>query len=91
MCALNRRALAQKQIIYQSVSKTQKNNAVPTGFRPTIGAPVPEGIVVGSVPATIVELIPQTKGLEAALVEGSRDRTGSLAHVVEGRSQRSMG
>jgi len=61
---------AQKQIIYQSISKTQKNNAAPTGFRATVGAPVPEGIVVGSLPATIVELIPQTKGLEVALVEG---------------------
>jgi hypothetical protein len=61
---------AQKQTIYQSISKTQKNNAAPTGFRAAVGAPAPAGIVLGSVPATITELIPQTKGLEAALVEG---------------------
>ena len=62
--------VAQKQTIYQSISKTQKNNAAPTGFRAAVGAPLPEGIVVGAMPATIMELIPQTKGLEAALVEG---------------------
>ena len=61
---------AQKQIIYVSVSKTQKNYAAPTGFRATVGAVVPNSIVLASVPATIVELIPETKGLDAALVEG---------------------
>jgi hypothetical protein len=29
---------AQKQTVYQSVSKTQKKNAAPTGFRATVGA-----------------------------------------------------
>jgi len=61
---------AQKQIIYVSVSKTQKNYAAPTGFRATVGVVVPASIVLASVPATIVELIPETKGLEIALVEG---------------------
>jgi hypothetical protein len=61
---------AQKQTIYQSISATQKNSAAPTGFRATIGAPVPNGITLAPVPATIADLMPQTKGLEAALVEG---------------------
>jgi hypothetical protein len=60
----------QKQTVYQSISKTQKNNAAPTGFRATIGALVPEGVSLASVPATIAELMPQTKGLESAMVEG---------------------
>ena len=63
-------AAAQKQIVYQSISKTQKNNAEPTGFRATVGAPVPDGIRLAPVPATIADLLPQTRGLEAALVEG---------------------
>jgi hypothetical protein len=60
----------QRQAIYQSVSKTGKNDAAPTGFRAAIGAILPPGITGEPVPATIVQLMPQTKGLEAALVEG---------------------
>jgi hypothetical protein len=61
---------AQKQTIYQSISRTQKNNAAPTGFRPAIGAAVPEAVALGPVPPTIADLMPQTKGLEATMVEG---------------------
>jgi len=61
---------AQKQTIYQSISRTQKNNAAPTGFRPAVGAPVPEAVTLAPVPATIADLMPQTKGLEVAMVEG---------------------
>ena len=61
---------AQKQTIYQSISRTQKNNAAPTGFRPAIGAPMPEAVTLAPVPATIANLMPQTKGLEATMVEG---------------------
>jgi hypothetical protein len=61
---------AQKQTLYQSISKTQKNNAAPTGFRATVGALVPDGVGLAPVPATIAELMPQTKGLETAMVEG---------------------
>ena len=61
---------AQKQTIYQSISRTQKNNAAPTGFRPAIGAPMPEAVTLTPVPATIADLMPQTKGLEATMVEG---------------------
>jgi hypothetical protein len=60
----------QKDTIYQSISNTQKNNAAPLGFRVTPGAVMPNGILLAPVPGTIADLIPQTKGLEAALVEG---------------------
>jgi hypothetical protein len=61
---------AQRQTVYQSISKTQKNNAAPTGFRATVGALVPNGVGLAPVPATIADLMPQTKGLESAMVEG---------------------
>jgi hypothetical protein len=61
---------AQKETVYQSIAKTQKNNAAPLGFRAAVGALVPNGVELAPVPETIVELIPRTKGLEAALVEG---------------------
>ena len=60
---------AQKSTIYQSISKTQKNNAAPTGFRASVGAAVPPGIELVAVPSTIAQLIPQTKDLEVAMVE----------------------
>jgi hypothetical protein len=61
---------AQKLTIYQSISKTQKNSPAPTGFRAAVGATVPESIALAPVPSTIAELMPQTKGLEVARVEG---------------------
>jgi Protein of unknown function (DUF1236) len=61
---------AQKRTVYQSIAKTQKNNAAPVGFRAAAGALVPNGIELAPVPKTIAELMPQTNGLEAALVEG---------------------
>jgi uncharacterized protein DUF1236 len=61
---------AQKGTIYQSISRTQKNNAAPTGFRPVVGAPVPEAVTLAPVPTTIAELMPQTKGLESTMIEG---------------------
>jgi hypothetical protein len=62
--------VAQQQILYQSVSNTQKNNAAPPGFRAIIGAQVPGGIVLVAVPAAITDIMPPTKGLETAMVEG---------------------
>ena len=62
--------VAQKQILYQSISNTQKNNAAPTGFRATVGSQVPGGVVLVPVPATIADIMPQTKGLETAMLEG---------------------
>jgi hypothetical protein len=59
----------QKATIYQSVSKTQKNNAAPTGFRASVGATVPAAIELAAMPPTIEELMPQTRGLQVAMVE----------------------
>jgi hypothetical protein len=61
---------AQKQTVYQSVAETRKNNAAPVGFRAAVGAVVPNGVELMPVPKTIAELMPQTKGMEAALIEG---------------------
>jgi hypothetical protein len=62
--------VAQKQILYQSVSNTQKNNAAPTGFRAAVGAIIPSAVMLVPMPAAIAEIMPQTKGLETAMVEG---------------------
>jgi hypothetical protein len=61
---------AQKQTIYESVTKTQKNNPEPTGFRAAVGATVPVSIALAPVPETIAKLMPQTRGLEVGRVEG---------------------
>jgi hypothetical protein len=61
---------AQKQAIYQSVTKTQKNDPQPTGFRVAVGATVPGSITLAPVPSTIPTLMPQTSGLEVGRVEG---------------------
>jgi hypothetical protein len=60
---------AQKQTIYQSVSRTQKNTAAPDGFRVSVGARVPEAIPLSPLPATLGELMPQTRGFEVAMIE----------------------
>jgi hypothetical protein len=63
-------SVAQMQAIYQSITKTQKNDAAPTGFRVAVGATVPESVTLMPMPTSVAELIPQTKGLEVARVEG---------------------
>jgi hypothetical protein len=60
---------SQRETIYQSVSKTQKNNAAPIGFRPTLGAVVPKGIDLIPLPNTLGEMIPEARGYEVAMVE----------------------
>ena len=62
--------VAQRQILYQSLSNTQKNNAPPAGFRVTVGAQMPSGVVLVPVPDAIAEIMRQTKGLETAMLEG---------------------
>jgi hypothetical protein len=62
--------VAQKQILYQSISNIQKNNPAPTGFTANVGAEMPSGIALVPVPETIAEIIPLIKGLETAMVEG---------------------
>jgi hypothetical protein len=60
---------AQRQTIFQSVSKTQKNHAAPTGFRVSVGAHVPDGIELAAMPDTLATLIPQAQGFAVAMVE----------------------
>lgn len=60
---------AQRQTIFQSVSRTQKNNAAPTGFRPSVGAHVPDSIELQPVSETVAELVPQAKNYGVAMVE----------------------
>ncbi len=60
---------AQRQTIFQSVSRTQKNNAAPTGFRPSVGAHVPDGIALQPVSDTLATLVPQARPYEVAMVE----------------------
>jgi hypothetical protein len=59
----------QKQAVFQSVSKTQKNHAAPTGFRVSIGATVPPGVELEPVSDTLATLIPQARGYEAGMIE----------------------
>lgn len=60
---------AQRHTIFQSVSRTHKNNAAPTGFRPSIGAHVPAGIELEPVSDTVATLVPQARPYEVAMVE----------------------
>jgi Protein of unknown function (DUF1236) len=60
---------AQREAIYQSVSKTQKNNAAPIGFRPAVGSVVPKGIDLAPLPDTLGEMIPAARGYQVAMVE----------------------
>jgi hypothetical protein len=60
---------AQRQTIFQSVNRTQKNNAAPTGFRASVGAHVPDGIELQPVSDTVATLVPQTKNYAVAMVE----------------------
>ena len=60
---------AQRQTIFQSVSRTQKNNAAPTGFRASVGAHVPDGIELQPVSDTVATLVPQIRHYTVAMVE----------------------
>jgi hypothetical protein len=60
---------AQRDTIFQSVSKTQKNYPAPTGFRVAVGGRLPEAIALSPVPATIAELMPQTKDFQVTMIE----------------------
>ena len=49
---------AQRQIIYLSVSRTRENQAAPTGFRVSVGAILPVGVVSERLPGALVTMIP---------------------------------
>jgi len=71
---------AQRQTVFQSVSKTQKNHAAPTGFRVSVGAHVPDGIELAEMPDTLATLIPQAQGFSVAMVE-------KQVMIVDGRTR----
>lgn len=71
---------AQRQTVFQSVSKTQKNHAAPTGFRVSVGAQVPAGIELAALPDTLATLIPATRGYAVAMVE-------KQVMIVDGRTR----
>ena len=60
---------AQRQIIYQSVSRTQKNQAAPTGFRVSVGAILPVGVTSERPPDTLVTMIPGVASFDVAMVD----------------------
>jgi hypothetical protein len=60
---------AQRQTIYQSVSKTQKNHIAPTGFRVSVGGRLPDTIELAPMPGTLAELMPQAKRYNVAMIE----------------------
>jgi hypothetical protein len=60
---------SQRQTVYQSISNQQsKKDTAPLGFRPAVGAHVPDSIKLEPLPKTLVELMPQLKDYEYAFV-----------------------
>jgi hypothetical protein len=85
---------AQRQIIYQSVSRTHKNHAEPTGFRVSGGATVPAGITSAPLNNTLTALIPRAEGFEVAMVEKQvvllDAQTRQIAAVIAEKLSRSL-
>jgi hypothetical protein len=79
---------AQRVTIFQSVSRTYKNNAAPTGFRPSIGAHLPDAIELQPVSDTVATLVPQARPYEVAMVEKQvvfvEPKTRQVVAVVTG-------
>jgi hypothetical protein len=71
---------AQRQTVFQSVSRTQKNHAAPTGFRVSVGAQVPAGVELATLPDTLATLIPAARGYAVAMVE-------KQVMIVDGRTR----
>ena len=59
---------AQKQTIYSSISSQKQKETAPPDFRAAVGAVVPQSIELQALPKTIVELIPELKDYEYAMV-----------------------
>jgi hypothetical protein len=59
---------AQKLTIYTSISNLPAKETAPPTFRAAVGEVVPDSIKLQPLPKTIVELIPQIKDYEYALV-----------------------
>ncbi len=59
---------AQKQTIYLSISNQKQKETAPLDFRAAVGAIVPSSIELQPLPKTIVELMPEVKDYEYAMV-----------------------
>lgn len=59
---------AQKQTIYSSISNQKQKETAPPAFRAALGAVVPSSIELQALPKTIVELIPELKDYQYAMV-----------------------
>lgn len=59
---------AQKQTIYSSISSQKQNETAPPTFHAAVGAVVPASVELKPLPETVVELIPELKDFEFAMV-----------------------
>ena len=59
---------AQRQTIYASISNQKQKETAPPDFRAAVGALVPPSVELQALPKTIVELIPELKDYEYAMV-----------------------
>ncbi|MGI8525508.1 MAG: DUF1236 domain-containing protein [Pseudolabrys sp.] len=58
----------QKQTIYTSISNKPNNQTLPPTFRVAVGQAVPASIELQALPPPIINLIPQTKNFQYAMV-----------------------
>ena len=59
---------AQKQTIYSSISSQKQRETAPPNFHAAIGAVMPSSVELQALPKTIVDLIPELKDYEYAMV-----------------------
>lgn len=59
---------AQKQTIYSSISNQKQKETAPPTFRAAVGAAVPSSVELQALPKTIVDLIPELKDYQYAMV-----------------------
>jgi len=59
---------AQKHTIYSSISSQKQRETAPPTFQAAVGAVVPGSVELQSLPKTILDLIPELKNYEYAMV-----------------------
>ena len=59
---------AQQQTIYSSISSQKQKETAPSSFHAALGAVVPPSVELQALPKTIVELMPELKDYEYAMV-----------------------
>jgi Protein of unknown function (DUF1236) len=60
---------AERLAIYQSITRTHRNNAAPIGFRAAVGEHVPGSVELVPLSDTLVKLVPQARAFSIAMVE----------------------